>query len=112
MASRHRSPARLADRQTARVSAVPRLTDVKKSFRRGIWPRRRTLEVPEDASLECGPASSWGLVGENGSGKSTLMQIVVGLLGQDAGEVERPQRLGYCPQFPQAVGHTLTVDEH
>jgi ABC-2 type transport system ATP-binding protein len=51
------------------------------------------------------------LVGENGSGKSTLMQIIVGLLKRDAGEVERPERLGYCPQLPM-VWEKLTVDEH
>ena len=28
------------------------------------------------------------------------MQIVVGLLKRDGGEVERPQKLGYCPQVP------------
>ena len=105
------SPARLADRQTARVSAVLRLTDVKKSFRRGIWPRRRTLEVLKGASLEVRAGELVGLVGENGSGKSTLMQIVVGLLRRDAGELERPQRLGYCPQVPM-LWDKLTVDEH
>lgn len=52
-----------------------------------------------------------GLVGENGSGKSTLMQIVVGLLKRDAGEVERPAKLGYCPQLPM-VWEMLTVGEH
>ena len=28
------------------------------------------------------------------------MQIVVGLLKRDGGEVERPQKPGYCPQVP------------
>jgi ABC-type multidrug transport system ATPase subunit len=51
------------------------------------------------------------LVGENGSGKSTLMQIVVGLLARDDGLVERPDRLGYCPQVPM-LWEKLTVDEH
>lgn len=52
-----------------------------------------------------------GLVGENGSGKSTLMQIVVGMLGRDGGNVERFGRLGYCPQVPM-LWDKLTVDEH
>jgi ABC-type multidrug transport system ATPase subunit len=39
------------------------------------------------------------------------MQIVVGLLGRDGGEVERPSRLGYCPQVPM-LWDKLTVDEH
>jgi ABC-type multidrug transport system ATPase subunit len=52
-----------------------------------------------------------GLVGENGSGKSTLMQIIVGLLRADAGAVEPPARLGYCPQQPM-LWDKLTVDEH
>ena len=39
------------------------------------------------------------------------MQIVVGLLKRDGGGVERPQRLGYCPQVPM-VWEKLTVHEH
>jgi ABC-type multidrug transport system ATPase subunit len=39
------------------------------------------------------------------------MQIVVGLLGRDGGEVERLGRLGYCPQVPM-LWDKLTVDEH
>ena len=85
--------------------------DVTKTYHRGIWPRRRALEVLKGASLEVAPGELVGLVGENGSGKSTLMQIIVGLLKRDGGEVDRPPRLGYCPQVPM-LWEKLTVDEH
>jgi len=91
--------------------AVLRVAGVEKSFHRGIWPRRRTIGVLKGASLEVRAGELVGLVGENGSGKSTLMQIVVGLLKRDAGEVDRPARLGYCPQAPM-LWDKLTVDEH
>ena len=92
-------------------AAVLRVSAVEKSFHRGIWPRRRTIPVLKGACLEVNPGELVGLVGENGSGKSTLMQIVVGLLKRDAGEVERPARLGYCPQVPM-LWDKLTVEEH
>ena len=90
---------------------VLRADGVVKSFSRGIWPWRRTIPVLTGASIEVRAGELVGLVGENGSGKSTLMQIIVGLLKRDAGEVERPERLGYCPQVPM-LWDKLTVDEH
>jgi ABC-2 type transport system ATP-binding protein len=90
---------------------VLRLEGVEKSFQRGLPPRRRRTEVLKGASLMVCAGELVGLVGENGSGKSTLMQIVVGLLGRDSGELERPGRLGYCPQTPM-LWDKLTVDEH
>lgn len=96
--------------QAARPTVL-RVEAVEKSFHRGIWPLRRTIPVLKGASLEVHVGELVGLVGENGSGKSTLMQIVVGLLNRDAGEVARPERLGYCPQVPM-VWEKLTVDEH
>src|SRR5215207_11383378 len=39
------------------------------------------------------------------------MQIIVGLPARDGGTVERPVRLGYCPQLP-LLWDKLTVDEH
>ena len=90
---------------------VLRVTGIEKRFRRGVWPRRRTIEVLKGASLEVCAGELVGLVGENGSGKSTLMQIIVGLLARDGGVVERPGRLGYCPQVPM-LWDKLTVDEH
>jgi ABC-type multidrug transport system ATPase subunit len=85
--------------------------DVVKSFHRGIPPRRRTVDVLKGASLMVCEGELVGLVGENGSGKSTLMQILVGLLARDGGEVAGPARLGYCPQLPM-LWDKLTVDEH
>jgi ABC-2 type transport system ATP-binding protein len=98
----------------SRVKSRPtvlRVEGVVKSFHRGIPPFRRTIPVLQGASLEVHAGELVGLVGENGSGKSTLMQIIVGLLARDAGTVERPGRLGYCPQLPM-VWEKLTVDEH
>lgn len=91
--------------------AVLRVQGVEKSFHRGVWPFRRTTPVLKGASIDVRAGELVGLVGENGSGKSTLMQIVVGLLNRDAGEVERPERLGYCPQVPM-LWEKLRVDEH
>jgi ABC-type multidrug transport system ATPase subunit len=90
---------------------VLRVDGLVKSFRRGIPPRRHRVEVLKGASLMVCSGELVGLVGENGSGKSTLMQIVVGMLGRDGGEVERLGRLGYCPQVPM-LWDKLTVDEH
>jgi ABC-2 type transport system ATP-binding protein len=93
------------------ATQVLRVDGVMKRFRRGAPWRRRTVQVLRGASLEVRPGEIVGLVGENGSGKSTLMQIIVGMLARDAGSVERPARLGYCPQLP-LLWDKLTVDEH
>jgi ABC-2 type transport system ATP-binding protein len=90
---------------------VLRAEDVRKSFHRGMPPRRRTIEVLGGASLMVCRGELVGLVGENGSGKSTLMQIIVGLLGRDGGSVWESGRLGYCPQLPM-LWDKLIVDEH
>lgn len=90
---------------------VLRIEDLEKSFQRGLSPRRRRTAVLNGATLMVCAGELVGLVGENGSGKSTLMQIVVGMLGRDGGEVERLGRLGYCPQNP-LLWEKLTVDEH
>lgn len=105
------SPQLEIDGDSPASTVVLRVESVEKSFHRGIWPLRRTIEVLRGASLEVRAGELVGLVGENGSGKSTLMQIVVGLLKRDAGEVVRPPRLGYCPQVPM-LWEKLTVDEH
>ena len=106
-----KAPAPACEPAVAARGPVLRVTGLKKSFGRGLWPRRRRTEVLRGTNLTVGAGELVGLVGENGSGKSTLMQIVVGLLDRDAGAVERPARLGYCPQVPM-LWEKLTVDEH
>ena len=82
-----------------------------KSYRRGIWPRVRSLPVLRGADLSVRTGEIVGLVGENGSGKSTLMKILVGALAADGGVVEVAGRVGYCPQEP-VLYDRLTSDEH
>jgi ABC-2 type transport system ATP-binding protein len=84
---------------------------VTKTYRTGIWPRRRTLEVLRGADVVLHPGEVVGLVGENGSGKSTLMRILVGALAADGGTVDHRGRFGYCPQEP-VLYQRLTCDEH
>jgi ABC-2 type transport system ATP-binding protein len=101
------------DPEAPRTGSGPvlRVEGVAKSFHRGPPWRRRAVEVLRSASLEVGPGELVGLVGENGSGKSTLMQVIVGLLARDAGNIACPKRLGYCPQLP-LLWDKLTVEEH
>lgn len=84
---------------------------VRKSYRRGWWPRRRTLVVLKGVDLHLMEGEIVGLVGENGSGKSTLMKVLVGDLAGDAGSVQRTDSFGYCPQVP-VLYERLTCDEH
>lgn len=91
--------------------AVLEASGITKSYRRGLWPRRRELVVLRGAALALGAGEVVGLVGENGSGKSTLMQILVGALDADAGTVRVAGRVGYCPQEPLLYDR-LTCDEH
>ena len=90
---------------------VLRVEGLEKGFRHGLPPRRHTNEVLKGASLMVCSGELVGLVGENGSGKSTLMQVVVGMLDRDDGDVERLGRVGYCPQQPM-LWDKLTVEEH
>jgi ABC-type multidrug transport system ATPase subunit len=90
---------------------VLRAAGITKSYRRGIWPRRRDLPVLRGAELTLCTSEVVGLVGENGSGKSTFMKILVGALDADSGSVEVSGRIGYCPQQP-LLYERLTCDEH
>lgn len=56
---------------------------ITKSYRRGVWPMRRTQQVLTGADLTLYAGEVVGLTGENGSGKSTLMKILVGALRAD-----------------------------
>lgn len=100
---------RRADDDSAR--SLVEASAVTKTYRTGVWPRRRSLRVLRGADLVLRPGEVVGLVGENGSGKSTLMKILVGSLSRDAGTVRLSGMVGYCPQEPILYAR-LTCDEH
>jgi ABC-2 type transport system ATP-binding protein len=93
------------------VAPVLLARGIEKSYRRGLWPARRSQHVLRGVDVTLAPGEVVGLVGENGSGKSTLMKIIVGALAGDAGNVTRTGRLGYCPQEPVLYAR-LSCDEH
>lgn len=84
---------------------------VTKTYRRGVWPRRRSVAVLRGAEIVMYPGEVVGLVGENGAGKSTLMKIIVGALRRDGGSIQLSGMVGYCPQEPILYAR-LTCDEH
>jgi ABC-type multidrug transport system ATPase subunit len=86
-------------------------SEIAKTYRRGLWPRRRSLMVLRGADLVLQPGEIVGLVGENGSGKSTLMKILVGSIDRDQGTITTSGSVGYCPQDP-ILYERLTCDEH
>jgi ABC-2 type transport system ATP-binding protein len=73
-------------------------------------PFTRSVTVLTGADLEIRTGEIVGIVGANGSGKSTLMNILVGVLEQDGGTVERTGTVGWCPQEPLLYDR-LTVAE-
>ena len=92
-------------------TAILEVRRVTKTYRRGVWPRRRSLGVLRGADIAMYPGEVVGLVGENGAGKSTLMKIIVGALRRDGGSIQRSGMVGYCPQEPILYAR-LTSNEH
>lgn len=111
MTTQTTSPTDTADPTTPDTGALLEATGIHKAYRRGWWPRRRSLSVLRGAQVRVTGGEIVGLVGENGSGKSTLMKVLVGDLVADQGTVERTDRFGYCPQIP-VLYERLTCEEH
>lgn len=86
-----------------------RAEGIEKSYGSPL-PFTRSVSVLAGANLEIRAGEIVGIVGENGTGKSTLMNILVGVLSQDAGTVERFGTVGWCPQEPLLYDR-LTVAE-
>jgi ABC-2 type transport system ATP-binding protein len=85
------------------VKPLLRCSRVTKTYRR--------TSVLKSVDLEVAPGESVAIVGENGSGKSTLLNICAGVLRPDSGSIDRPERIGFCPQQPGLV-ELLNLNEH
>ena len=89
--------------------ALVRAEGIEKTYGSTL-PLTRSVTVLTGADLEIRTGEIVGIVGANGSGKSTLMNILVGVLEQDSGTVERTGTVGWCPQEPLLYDR-LTVGE-
>ena len=73
-----------------------RFTDVTKRYDKTCALDRLTLTIP--------PGAVFGLLGPNGSGKSTLINLLMGFIFPDAGEIDRgelrPFEIGYVSERP------------
>ncbi len=83
--------------------------DIYKTYRIR-FPIPRKVEVLKGTNIEIRKGEITGIVGENGSGKSTLMNILVGELNKDKGELKRRGTIGWCPQDLRLYPR-LTVNE-
>lgn len=103
------------------TAAVIQVSDLKKTYRRGIF-KRQTNEALKGVTLEVPKGAIFGLLGPNGAGKTTLIKVLLGLvrktggsatvLGLPAGSIEARRRIGYLPEnhrIPQHLTGTTAL---
>jgi ABC-2 type transport system ATP-binding protein len=99
-----------SDQRDADSDVVLRGTGIEKTYRSRIPFVGHSVEVLQGTDITLTEGEIVGIVGGNGSGKSTLMQILVGALDHDAGQVTRRGTIGWCPQ-ETLLYDRLTVTE-
>ena len=68
------------------------LKSIKKGFRTDFWKPQKLVLKDISFTLEQGAVT--GFVGINGAGKTTTLNILLGLLKQDSGDVVFSDKLG------------------
>lgn len=69
------------------------------------------VKVLTDVNLQINTGDNIGLIGVNGAGKTTFLQILLGEIPYDTGELTRnTEKVGYLPQFAESSPN-ITVRE-
>jgi len=96
---------------------------IRKSFKNGKSKNGNRMEVLKGIEFKTYDNEIFAILGHNGAGKTTLMNILIGILEADQGEVYYEHRplsshkqeickyFGYCPQYDTLI-QGLTVGEH
>jgi ABC-2 type transport system ATP-binding protein len=66
--------------------------NVRKVFRRGLWPRARAIQALRGASFTVPAGSLFGLLGPNRAGKTTLVKILLTISRPTSGTIQRLDR--------------------
>jgi len=92
------------------------LTNIEKSFQDGF----KKLKVIHDLSLDIYKGAVFGFIGPNGAGKSTVINLLMGFIKPDQGEVTIDEKspcdafsrtnIGYLPEDPRFY-ENLTAEE-
>src|SRR4051795_4492507 len=91
----------LAERSEEREAQRPSLLSL-----RGVSKSFGPVEALKQVDLELGRGEFLGLIGHNGAGKSTLMNILMGVVRPDRGELAIDARVVAEPNSP-ARSHRL-----
>lgn len=94
------------------MSNILSVRDLKKSYKRGLIPKRTDVLKGMNFSVPAGTVT--GFLGANGAGKTTTMRCILGLDFADSGEVSffnRPlnqagrAKIGFLPERPYFYEH-------
>ncbi len=87
---------------------------------RNIVKKYGTKKALDNVTIEIEEPMIYGLLGPNGAGKTTLMNIIIGVLRPDSGEVLIKDKkitdpsiryvIGYCPQEPALYQYLSGLD--
>ncbi len=64
----------------------------------------------DNLSISIAPGRKIGLVGRNGIGKSTLLDLIIGDLAPNRGNIEHHGTIAYCEQSPAISANTRVAD--
>src|SRR5262245_20516820 len=99
------------------MTNLMRVVDLKKSYARGLIPKR--VAVLKGLSFAVPAGTITGFLGANGAGKTTTMRCLLGLDYPDSGLIEvfggplnlqAKRRIGFLPERPYFYEHLTGVE--
>jgi len=88
------------------------VTDLKKTFYRKTSAGTEEVRALDGVSFKMHEGQSVGIIGTSGCGKTTLLNVILGLIKPDAGDVHKHDPIGIVGQDPYAsLRPNMTVEQ-